>query len=78
MFAFLSNDVWTTEELRFLAPHYGAWKLSDPRAIGDNMPLTKPVVSSVVNYLYNYTAEQKVPDQHKLDQMKRMFTMEMH
>lgn len=78
MFGFLTLDNWTTDELRYLAPHYGAWKLSAPRTVGDNMPLPKPVVSSVVNYLYNYSAEQRAPDPSKLRQMKQMFNVRVH
>lgn len=78
MFGFLTLDNWTTDELRYLAPHFGAWKLSGPRKIGDNMPLPKPIVSSVVSYLYDYPEEERVPDPYKLDQMKNMFTMRLH
>lgn len=76
MFGSLTLDQWTAEELRFLAPHYGAWKLEAPRAIGDNMPLPKPVVTSLVNYIYDYDEVERLPDPRKLDRMKEMFTME--
>lgn len=78
MFSSLTLDTWTTEELRMLAPHFGAWKMSEPRAVGDNMPLPKPIVSSAVSYLYDYSDEERLPDSRKLDKMKSMFTMEVH
>lgn len=78
MFGILAGDGWTAEELRYLAPHFGAWKMSSPRAIGDNMPLPKPVVSSALSYLYDYPAEERVPDRNKLELMKNMFTMKEH
>lgn len=73
MFGFLTMDNWTADELRYLAPHFGAWKLSGPRKIGDNMPLPKPIVSSVVNHLYNYSEEARRPDPAKLARMHEMF-----
>jgi hypothetical protein len=75
MFGFLTMDNWTTDELRYLAPHFGAWKLSGPRRIGDNMPLPKPIVSSVVNHLYNYSEAARRPDPAKLARMKQMFSV---
>lgn len=78
MFGFLTMDNWTTEELRMLAPHFGAWKLSGPRKIGDNMPLPKPIVSSVVNYLYNYPEHQRRPDPVKRAAMEKMFSIRTH
>lgn len=75
MFGFLTMDNWTTDELRYLAPHFGAWKLSGPRKIGDNMPLPKPIVSSVVNHLYNYSEQARRPDPQKLDRMYKMFSV---
>ena len=75
MFGFLTMDNWTTDELRYLAPHFGAWKLSGPRKIGDNMPLPKPIVSSVVNHLYNYSESARRPDPAKLDRMHQMFNV---
>lgn len=75
MFAMLCGDTWTAEELRYLAPHFGAWKMSSPRAIGDNMPMPKPIVSSALGYLYDYTPEERIPDRSKLETMKDMFTM---
>lgn len=75
MFGFLTMDNWTTDELRYLAPHFGAWKLSSPRKIGDNMPLPKPIVSSVVSYLYDYPPEERVADPGKLSKMQKLFTM---
>jgi hypothetical protein len=78
MFGFLTLDNWTTDELRYLAPHFGAWKLSGPRKIGDNMPLPKPIVSSVVNYIYNYPERARVPDPDRLARMKTMFTTRLH
>lgn len=78
MFGFLTMDNWTTDELRYLAPHFGAWKLSAPREIGDNMPLPKPIVSSAVSYLYDYPPEQRRPDPHKRALMEQMFTIREH
>lgn len=75
MFGFLTMDNWTTDELRYLAPHFGAWKLSGPRKIGDNMPLPKPIVSSLVSYLYDYPQHERVPDPHKRDLMDKMFSI---
>lgn len=78
MFGILTLDNWTTDELKYLAPHFGAWKLSAPRKIGDNMPLPKPIVSSAVSYLYDYTEEERAPDPDKLERMKNMFNMRVH
>lgn len=78
MFASLTLDTWTTEELRMLAPHFGAWEMSKPRAIGNNMPLPKPIVLSAVSYLYDYPEAERAPDPRKLEKMKSMFTMEVH
>jgi hypothetical protein len=78
MFGILTLDNWTTDELRYLAPHFGAWKLSGPRQIGDNMPLTKPLVSSTVRYLYDYPEHERAPDPRKWAQMEKMFTMRLH
>lgn len=75
MFGFLTMDNWTTDELRYLAPHFGAWKLSGPRKIGDNMPLPKPIVSSLVSYLYDYPQQERVPDPHKRGLMEKMFSI---
>lgn len=75
MFGFLTLDNWTTDELRYLAPHFGKWKLSGPRKIGDNMPLTKPIVSSAIAWLYDYPDYERIPDPVKLDKMHEMFTI---
>jgi len=75
MFSFLTLDNWTTEELKYLAPHFGAWKLSDPRAVGDNMKLPKPVVSSIINWIYDYRDEDKLPDPDKRNKMHEMFSI---
>lgn len=76
MFAILTLDNWTADELRYIAPHFGAWELSAPRKIGGNMPLPKPLASSVVNYLYNY--EDRSPDPAKRRIMEKLFTIKEH
>lgn len=78
MFGFLTLDNWTTDELRYLAPHFGAWKLDGPRSIGNNMPLPKPLVTSLVNHLYNYSEEDRKPDPRKRQLMEQMFSIKEH
>lgn len=75
MFLFLTLDNWTTDELRYLAPHHGAWELSAPRKIGGNMPLPKPLVASVVTQLYNYAPNERNADPVKMRKMEDMFTI---
>lgn len=78
MFGFLTMDNWTTDELRYLAPHFGAWKVSAPRKIGDNMPLPKPIVSSVVSWIYDYPPEERIADPERLEMMRNMFSTRIH
>jgi len=75
MFSFLTLDNWTTDELRYLAPHFGAWKLSGPREVGDNMKLPKPIVSSIINWIYDYHDKDKIPDPYKMEKMHEMFSI---
>lgn len=76
MFGLTLNDVWTAESVKYLAPHFGAWSLSGPRQINENMAMPKPLVSSVISWLYDYPEYQKQPEPEKLSMMREMFDIE--
>lgn len=75
LFGVLTLDNWSTDELKYLAPHYGAWSLDAPRKIAGNIAMPKPVMASTLSVLYNRTPEDDKADPNKLKIMKRMFDM---
>jgi hypothetical protein len=75
MFCIQLLDNWTADELKYLAPHYGAWSLNGPRQVNENMAMPKPLVSSVISWLYDYPEYQREPDPDKFRQMMEKFSI---
>lgn len=69
--ATLCLDEWTTEQLRFLAPHMSVFDLNAPRQVSKNLSMPKPVVATIANYIHR---EEEV-DPVKLSLMDQIPTV---
>lgn len=54
--------------LSALAPHKSSFGLNKPRSLSNNMSLSKPVVSTMANWM----SYLDVPDPIKLEKMRRL------
>lgn len=65
---YLPGDVYLTEGMRTLEPHFSAFKLSEPGQVSGDLVFPKPLLATVVNW-FHY---QKPIDPNKRELMKQL------